>query len=237
MSTPALSVAEPPRGVPVRGIALVMHGGRSTSTAPVRARQLAVLRMLPFAKALQRTGGPDGLVVARLRYAVRGWNGATRSPVADATWALEQLIEQFPGVPVALVGHSMGGRTAFYVAGHRAVTAVVALAPWIERGDPVRQLRGKRVLIAHGTQDRMTSARGSEAYASLAEAAGAVVTYVSVRMDAHAMLRRAELWHRLTAGFVTGVLFGTDNGAEGTAGPDATNPVNEALAGERSLVV
>src|SRR5579875_2390195 len=102
-----------PRG-PVRGIAVVLHGGRSTSVAPVRPYQLAVVRMQPFAASLRRFGRPDGLLVARVRYTVRGWNGAQRSPVADVEQALDELTARFPDVPIALVGHSMGGRAAVY---------------------------------------------------------------------------------------------------------------------------
>lgn len=226
---PVLTVAE--ATAPPRGIALVLHGGRSSSTAPVRPRQLAVLRMVPFATALHRSGADEGLVVARLRFAVRGWNGTRRSPVGDAFWAIDQLAERFPGLPVALVGHSMGGRTALYAAGRDEVSTVVGLAPWIEAGDPIQQLRGRRVLILHGTRDRMTSARGSAEYARLAEAAGASVSYVSVRAESHAMLRRADVWHRLTAGFVLGALLGVQ--------PEHTAPgvLVDALAGESSLVV
>jgi len=46
----ALHVTTP--SADVRGIALVLHGGRETSTDPVRAHQLAVLRMVPFARRL-----------------------------------------------------------------------------------------------------------------------------------------------------------------------------------------
>ena len=88
--------------------------------------------------------GRDGLAVARLRYRVRGWNGADAAPVADAHWALDQLTARFPGVPIALVGHSMGGRAALYAAGHPAVRAVVGLAPWIEPGDTERTIDGLR---------------------------------------------------------------------------------------------
>ena len=63
---------------PVRGIAVVLHGGRSKSRAPVRATQLAVLRMRPFVTALRST---DGLVVAQVRYRVRGWNGAAMAGI------------------------------------------------------------------------------------------------------------------------------------------------------------
>ncbi|MDT4891742.1 MAG: hypothetical protein QOE97_777 [Pseudonocardiales bacterium] len=231
---PRLSVDEP-RSPRVRAIALVLHGGRSASTAPVRGRQLAVLRMLPFTSSLSRTGSSQGLAVARLRFAVRGWNGAECSPVADAAWAIEQLTTRFPGVPIALIGHSMGGRTALYAAGAGAVSAVVALAPWVEAGDPADQLAGRRVLIVHGENDRMTSARRSAAYALRAEQAGATVTYVRMREENHAMLRRARLWHELTTGFALGVLLGT--APPETVGAEATNVLTEALAGERTVVV
>jgi pimeloyl-ACP methyl ester carboxylesterase len=231
---PELSV-DTPRGA-VRGLAVVMHGGRSASVDPTRSTQLSVLRMVPFATALKRAGRRDGLAVARLRFAVRGWNGSLRSPVADARWALDQLADRFPEVPVVLVGHSMGGRTALYAAGHESVTGVVGLAPWVEPGDPVDQLAGRRVLIAHGTRDRMTSARGSAAYAQLARTAGAEVTYVSVEDESHAMLRRASVWHRLAAGYAVGVLFGRAP-RDTESGDRTTTALAEALAGAGSISV
>lgn len=215
-------------------VALVLHGGREKSTLRVRANQLAVLRMLPFAKALSRAA-PDGLAVARLRYAVRGWNGSERSPVADAQWALDELDRRFPGAPVALVGHSMGGRTALYAAGYPNVRAVVGLAPWIEAGDPVEQLAGRQVLLVHGEHDRMTSPRASAAYARQAAAVAGSVSFVSVRSERHAMLRRARVWHELVAGYVVGVLCGA--APEGTVGDATTKLVEKALAGQPTLVV
>ncbi|MBN9620076.1 MAG: alpha/beta hydrolase, partial [Actinobacteria bacterium] len=111
-TAPVLDVATPGRAV--TAVALVLHGGRERGTGPVRARNLAVIRMQPFASALTRSGAPLGLAVARLRYRVRGWNGALRSPVDDVEWALDSLATRFPDAPVALVGHSMGGRAAVY---------------------------------------------------------------------------------------------------------------------------
>ena len=49
--TYALDVSLPPGDV--TGIAVLLHGGRERSTAPVRGNQLAVLRMLPFARSLR----------------------------------------------------------------------------------------------------------------------------------------------------------------------------------------
>jgi pimeloyl-ACP methyl ester carboxylesterase len=225
--SPFFAVAEPEGDV--TALAVVLHGGRSRSTAKVRANQLAVLRMVPFAKALHRAGHGHGLGVAHVRYRLRGWNGAAKEPVADVRWVLDRLVERFPGVPAALIGHSMGGRAAVYSADHPAVTTVVGLAPWIEAGDPVATLRGRRVLILHGDADRRTSAAAAEQYASAAAAVAQSASFVRVRGDGHAMLRRPRVWHRLTAGFAIAVLYGS------AAAP--VPALAEALAGEAALVV
>ncbi|HEY2298573.1 MAG TPA: hypothetical protein VGH43_12645 [Jatrophihabitans sp.] len=232
MSEPKLLLA--PAGGPVRGIALVLHGGRSRSHLPVRAHQLAVLRMRPFVTALRRHARA-GLVVAQVRYRVRGWNGAERSPVPDTLWALDQLGVRFPDVPVALVGHSMGGRAAIYAAGHDSVRSVVGLAPWIEPGDPVRGVEGRRVLLVHGDSDRMTDPRATANFARSAEQVAESVTYVRVAGERHAMLRRAGVWHQLATGFVIGTLLGVPpNGSEPA---EVTNVLTGALAGQPEFVV
>ncbi|MDQ6849011.1 MAG: alpha/beta fold hydrolase [Actinomycetota bacterium] len=233
VNKPVLQVHAP--NGPVRAVALVLHGGRSKGLGRVNSLQLAVLRMRPFVSGLRRAGADDGLAVASLRYAVRGWNGAAKSPVPDAQWALDQLTERFPDTPVALVGHSMGGRAALHVAGHPSVRAVVGLAPWLEPGDPVAQLAGRRVLIVHGALDRMTDPSASAAYARAAESVAATVTYVRVQGERHAMLRRAAVWHRLASGFVLAVVCGRP--PRGTASDQTTNVLSMALAGQAALVV
>jgi pimeloyl-ACP methyl ester carboxylesterase len=198
----------------------------------VCANQLAVLRMLPFARTLRAAGNVRGLAVARLRYAVRGWNGLARSPVRDAHAALDDLAARYPDAPVALVGHSMGGRAAIYVAGHPAVRAVVALAPWIERGDPVDPVRGRRVLVAHGDADRVTSPAAAAAYARSAALVAESVSFVRVHGDGHAMLRRSALWHQLASEFVLGACYGPAAASTAIAAL-----VAEALGGEPALSV
>ncbi len=219
---------------PVRGVALVLHGGRSRSQMPVRGTNLAVLRMLPFVASLRRQSRA-GLVVAQVRYRVRGWNGAERAPVADTLWALDQLTARFPDVPVALVGHSMGGRAAMYAAGHDSVRSVVGLAPWIEPGDPVAPLAGRRLLIVHGDGDRMTDPRASATFARSAERLAESVTYVRVEGEHHAMLRRASLWHEIATGFVAATLLGRSPDGSGTS--DTAKVLAGALAGQPELVV
>jgi predicted esterase len=230
---PVLHVDAPPGEV--RGIALVLHGGRANGTTPVRAGQLAVLRMAPFAHSLRRSGRDAGLAVARLRYVVRGWNGASRSPVGDVQWALDRLAERIPGAPVALVGHSMGGRAAIYTAGHPSVRVVVGLAPWIEAGDPFEQVADRAVLVAHGDLDRITNPAASAAWTRRAAGVAASATYVSIRGDGHPMLKRASLWHSLTTSYVLEKLCGS---APEPAGESATATVmSKVLAGQASLVV
>ncbi|HWB65823.1 MAG TPA: alpha/beta fold hydrolase, partial [Mycobacteriales bacterium] len=123
-----------------------------------------------------------------------------QSPVADARWALDEVRRQHGAVPIVLVGHSMGGRTALHVADDPSVVGVCALAPWIERADSADRLAGKALLVVHGGNDRTTSPRRSAGFARAAEQAGASVEYVRV-VGGHAMLVRAGRWHRLATNF------------------------------------
>ena len=45
----------------------------------------------------------------------RRWDEPEQHPVHDAKWALTQLRDQHRGAPIALLGHSMGGRAALRV--------------------------------------------------------------------------------------------------------------------------
>ena len=233
-----LDVRTPPGDV--QGVVLVMHGGRETSTAPTRANQLAVLRMVPIARALRRAGAPYGLAVARLRFAVRGWNGELRSPVTDAYAALDLLSARFAHQPIALVGHSMGGRTALAVADHPSVTTVVGLAPWIERSDPTTAVAGRRLLLAHGTKDRITDPRRSAWFVGEVEPIARSASFVSIEGDKHAMLGRPQVWNDLTSGYVLGALWDVPPGrspAGESGNTELTNVLVQALAGQATLVV
>lgn len=230
---PALTVVTP-ADRPATAVALVLHGGREDSHARVHSGQLAVARMLPFASTLRRAGGKRGLAVARLRYVVRGWNGREQSPVHDVAWALGRLAERFGDLPVATVGHSMGGRAAVYCAGHPSVRAVVGLAPWLEDGDPVAQLAGRRLLVAHGDRDRVTSPARSAAFTVEAAEVADSAAYVSVRGERHALLRRAGLWHQLATGFVLATVCGAQPGD--TTDPVTANVLAKVLAGQTPVV-
>ncbi|MEU7530965.1 alpha/beta fold hydrolase [Saccharothrix sp. NPDC042600] len=193
---PALDVLAP--AGPVRAAVLVLHGGRAHGYGRVHRARLTYLRMLPFAKALRR----DGVAVHVLRYRYQGWNAPHLHPVEDARWALSQM----PDVPTALVGHSMGGRTALRVADDPQVVAVCALAPWIEPGEPMAQLAGRSLLIAHGDRERYTDPAKSYRYAVRARGVTERVARFAVHGDGHAMLRRAADWTRLVTDYVLGEL-------------------------------
>jgi alpha/beta hydrolase family protein len=188
----------------VRAIALVLHGGRANSHEPAAARQPAALRMVPFARSIERAGRRCGLAVWSLGYRYRGWNGAEASPVLDARWALDRIRHLHGDLPVALVGHSMGGRTALRIADDPLVRSVAALAPWLPDQEPTAAVAGRQVLIMHGMNDLTTDPRASLDYARRAPADR--IAAVSVRREGHAMLRRPGEWHRLTTGFVLGSL-------------------------------
>lgn len=180
-------------------VVLVLHGGRERSDEPVRWRQLAVLRMLPFAWAVARTGR-GRVAVVRLRNAVRGWNDG--APLADAQWALSQVRARYPGVPIGLLGHSMGGRTALRLCGEPDVVAVMTAATWLGPEDRLTPHPGLAALLVHGDRDRVTDPLGSEVAAARLRAAGADVEHVVLPGEGHAMLRRFWRWHTLAAEFL-----------------------------------
>jgi predicted esterase len=196
---PGLTVR--PAAGTTRAVAFVLPGGQATSEMPASPRQLTALRMRPFAAGIHRAGTDAGLAVWLVRYRYRGWNGQQASPLADIGWALDEARRRHGDVPVVLFGHSMGGRAALRMGGDRSVRAVLAFAPWLPDGEPAGQLAGRRVLLAHGSLDRVTSASASRAFTREAAAAGAEVTWVEVRGDTHAMLLRYRTWQRLAITF------------------------------------
>ncbi|MFD9569063.1 alpha/beta fold hydrolase [Streptomyces sp. NPDC059982] len=193
-----------PRGA--RAAVLVLHGGRADDLRPPDRLSLPALRMRPFEAAIARATG-DGVLVARVRYRHRGWNGRHAHPVADVRHALEELRALAGPLPVVLVGHSLGGRAALRAAADPGVTAVVALAPWCPPAEPTAHLDGRTVVALHDESDRVTSAADTWSYLTRAQGAGARVRGISMPAGGHAMLRDARRWHRLTAQ-VTAALLG-----------------------------
>jgi pimeloyl-ACP methyl ester carboxylesterase len=181
-------------------VVLLLHGGRSRSHESGERRRLTYWRMRPFAHRPARAG----LAVYLQRYRFRGWNGPARDAERDARAGLAEIAARHPGVPVVLVGHSMGGRAALGAAGAPNVVAVCALAPWLDDTDPVEQLVGRTVLIAHGDRERWTSPAASFEYAVRAKRVTDRVARFDVPGAGHFMLARAGEWQGLVDRFVLG---------------------------------
>lgn len=183
-------------------LVLVMHGGGSRrSEMMVRPTQLSVLRMIPIARRIARAGR-GRLAVYRLLNSTRGW-ARDHTPVDDTVWALEKLAEMHgpASLPVSLVGHSLGGRAALLAGDRSAVRTVVALNPYLYANDGRVRLLGRRVLIAHGTRDRVASMATAETVAR-ALTSTATVSFVRVVDGKHAMLARHRVFDTLAADFV-----------------------------------
>lgn len=203
--TPRLLDVASPRDP--EGLVVVLHGGGSRQGSPaVSPTQLSVLRMLPVARTLARAGRRR-LAVSRLLNSHRGWD-ASHTPVDDAAWAVRQLTERHPGVPVALVGHSLGGRAALLAGSLPPVTTVVALNPWLQPTDDA-DLTGRRVLVVHGTEDRIASPQRARAVTDrLARRRGVDLTWHEVPGGKHAMLSHRGEFERTAARFVVEHLLG-----------------------------
>jgi pimeloyl-ACP methyl ester carboxylesterase len=191
------------------GAVLVLHGGGSRhGTMMVSPAQLSVLRMVPIARRIARVGH-DRLAVFRLLNSARGWD-THNTPLRDVRWGLEQLAQQYDSrLPTCLVGHSLGGRAALLMAGRPQVRSAVALAPWVYETDVPEGLADQRILVVHGTKDRIASPDRS---AALARRLGrrAQVGYISIQGGKHAMLRRHGLFDGLAAEFASATLLGTN---------------------------
>lgn len=227
-----------PQG-PTRAVVLVLHGGRSVSQEPTEEKQLSVARLRPFASRVHRLVAPHGVAVWRVRYRVRGWNGAEASPTHDVRWVLEQVRAEHGPVPVVLLGHSLGGRTAIAVCDDPSVRHVVALAPWLPSGEPTSQARGRDIVIAHAPRDRWTSARETREWAERAEDV-ASVTYVSVERAGHFLLRRRRVWASIASAFTLRALSAeaiTDANLVASVSGRGANLVTKADGGRRSLEV
>lgn len=190
------------------GVALVIHGGGVKGYGPMSWWQGPVMRMKPFATALERRAG-DRLAVVRLKNRCFGWNGAEQTPLTDARWALDRVRSRYPGLPIALIGHSMGGRVATHLAAEPDVTTVVGLAPWVVDGDPRLGRPGLNVLLMHGLRDRITDPEETRRLAETLRDQGSDVTWRPAEGEWHAMLRHPRTWHDEVAEFVTASLLTT----------------------------
>ncbi len=194
MSEPTLTTYDA-SGRP-RALVLLLHGGRERSRQAVDGRSASWRRAAALQRAITPRAHEAGVSTWLLRYSHRGWNDVRApSPVPDARWALDEIRRRVGSLPVVLLGHSMGARTAVRVADDDLVSGVVGLAPWLPPGEPVGALAGRRLAIAHGHRDRITSFRASAAYAQRAEDVATEVEFHDAGPVGHYMFRGAAAWN------------------------------------------
>lgn len=188
-------------------VVLVLHGGRERSAMAVGPVNLSYLRMVDFARGTRSEGRGTGIGVVQLKYAVRGWNDpADPSPVRDARWALAQIRAAYPEVRIALLGHSMGGRTGARIAGDDDVVGVCGLAPWFPPGEPVEQFSGRTLVVAHGTADTWTSPTASYEFCRAVRRVGGRSARAELPGGKHFLLMHAGDWRTFAARVSLGLL-------------------------------
>lgn len=183
-----------------RGLILMLHGGRADGHEPVDESSASWRRSRWMMREIAERVHAEDVGLWLLRYLHRGWNERSAngpSPVPDARWALDQVRAAHGDVPVVILGHSMGARTAVAVADDPSVAGVVALAPWLPAGEAVAPLAGKHLVAAQGRRDRITSFRATRAFVERAAGVAASAHMHDMGGVGHYMFRRRRRWNDL----------------------------------------
>lgn len=188
-----------------RLLVLVLPGGTDDSHRPFRPWQGSALRMYPFTASIAARF-PRSVRVSQASYQVYGWNGEEASPLPYAWRALDRLSDEYPGVPVAVIGHSMGGRIGAALAADERVTDLLALAPWWQFAD-WRLIRDDvRVVAMHGDADTVTYASRTAKGIVELQQRGVDATYIPIPGGGHPMLDNVGRWQGAALDFVAEAL-------------------------------
>lgn len=205
-------IGSPATGATPAMVVLVLHGGPEHGTARCHRWLPQVVRCRLLARAVVRrwpTRRVGEVAVYLLQHAWTGWDGDGRDAIADARWAVRVLAQRHPHTPVAILGHSMGGRVGVRVAGADNVVGVVGLAPWLPANDPVKPLRDRRLSAIQGSRDHELPASTTAAFLARATAFGVAVRRREIRGGGHAMLFRMGRWSACAVTELAGLVPGS----------------------------
>lgn len=145
-----------------------------------------------------RTRG-DRIAVWALRHRLAGWDrDEDPTPVREARAALDEIRRTCKDLPVVLIGHSMGGRTAVCAADDASVVGVVGLAPWLPGSQSAAPLTGKHLRVAHARLDHSCSLATMKQFLADADRLAASVETKDMGNDVHYMLFEKR-WHDYAA--------------------------------------
>lgn len=192
---------------------LILHGGKPRSSRTyLPVLNASLLRMLPFDRDIRNRihAHPDArdLTIGThvLQYRVRGWNEPDRDSAADAVWAVDEIRRAHgDDTPIAVLGHSMGGRAAAHLVERRQdnVRSVFALAPWWPDLDGLRMEAASPTLrVLHGSIDPITSPKDSRRQTEHLAAAGVDARWFAVPSAGHYMFRQPSLWREMACEWI-----------------------------------
>jgi dienelactone hydrolase len=136
------------------------------------------------------------LAFAEVRYRIKSWN--------RLDWCVEDALAAIDSVGAKrtlLLGFSMGGAVAALAADEPSVETVVGLAPWFPNRISLDGLRGRRLVVLHGSLDRLlpgipgVSPASSRHGFERAQALGVEGTYTIIPGALHGIAVRAH-WGR-----------------------------------------